>query len=70
MNVEELVTYYFSRTVAIVNKMRIHGDKIKDITIIEKIYDRWHQNLIVLCVQWKKLMILMNYPLMNCKVPC
>jgi hypothetical protein len=40
MNVEELVTYYFSRTVAIVNKMRIHGDKIKDITIIEKIYDR------------------------------
>ncbi|KAL5836716.1 hypothetical protein ACOSQ3_013885 [Xanthoceras sorbifolium] len=33
----ELVTYYFSRTMAIVNKMRIHGDKSEDVTIVEKI---------------------------------
>ena len=28
---------YFSRTMAIVNKMQIHGDKMIDITIIKKI---------------------------------
>ncbi|KHN01769.1 Retrovirus-related Pol polyprotein from transposon TNT 1-94, partial [Glycine soja] len=33
----ESVTYYFSQTMAIVNKMRIHGDKKEDITIVEKI---------------------------------
>ncbi|KAL5560833.1 hypothetical protein UlMin_037044 [Ulmus minor] len=33
----ESVTYYFSRTMAIVNKMRIQGDKTKDMTIVEKI---------------------------------
>ena len=33
----ESVTDYFSRTMAIVNKMRIHGDKTEDVTIIEKI---------------------------------
>ncbi|KAL5575299.1 hypothetical protein UlMin_016998 [Ulmus minor] len=33
----ELVIDYFSRTMAIVNKMRIHGDKTKDVTIVEKI---------------------------------
>uniref|UniRef100_A0A5B7B3A2 CCHC-type domain-containing protein n=1 Tax=Davidia involucrata TaxID=16924 RepID=A0A5B7B3A2_DAVIN len=33
----ESVADYFSRTMGIVNKMRIHGDKTKDVTIIEKI---------------------------------
>ncbi|KAA8532168.1 hypothetical protein F0562_006691 [Nyssa sinensis] len=33
----ESVTDYFSRTMAIVNKMRIHGDKTEDVTIVEKI---------------------------------
>ncbi|KAL5769621.1 hypothetical protein ACOSP7_013775 [Xanthoceras sorbifolium] len=33
----ESVTYYFSRTMAIVNKMWIHGDKSEDVTIVEKI---------------------------------
>ena len=33
----ESVADYFSRTMAIVNKMRIHGDKMEDVTIIEKI---------------------------------
>ena len=33
----ESVTDYFSRTMAIVNKMQIHGDKMEDVTIIEKI---------------------------------
>ena len=28
---------YFSKTMAIVNKIRIHGDKMADVTIIEKI---------------------------------
>ena len=29
---------YFSRTMAIANKMRIHGDKMANVTIIEKIF--------------------------------
>ncbi|KAA8550309.1 hypothetical protein F0562_001993 [Nyssa sinensis] len=33
----ESVSDYFSRTMAIANKMRIHGDKMADVTIIEKI---------------------------------
>ncbi|KAJ9672854.1 hypothetical protein PVL29_026200 [Vitis rotundifolia] len=33
----ESVTHYFSRTIAIVNKMRIHGDKTEDVLIVEKI---------------------------------
>ena len=33
----ELVTDYFSRMMAIVNKMRIHGDKTEDVLIVEKI---------------------------------
>nr|DAD29770.1 TPA_asm: hypothetical protein HUJ06_031238 [Nelumbo nucifera] len=33
----ESVIDYFSRTMAIVNKMRTHGDKTEDVTIVEKI---------------------------------
>jgi hypothetical protein len=33
----ESVTDYFSRTMAIINKMQIHSDKTEDITIVEKI---------------------------------
>ncbi|XP_073265803.1 uncharacterized protein [Populus alba] len=37
MNTGESVDGYFSRTLAIANRMRIHGDKMEDVTIIEKI---------------------------------
>jgi len=33
----ESVSDYFSKMMAIVNKMRIHGDKAEDVTIVEKI---------------------------------
>ncbi|XP_059670646.1 uncharacterized protein LOC132316151 [Cornus florida] len=33
----ESVIDYFSRMMAIVNKMRIHGDKMEDVTVIEKV---------------------------------
>ncbi|GKV28744.1 hypothetical protein SLEP1_g37756 [Rubroshorea leprosula] len=33
----ETVTDYFSRTMAIVNKLRTHGDKTQDVTVVEKI---------------------------------
>ncbi|KAL6322426.1 hypothetical protein AAG906_008081 [Vitis piasezkii] len=33
----ESVSDYFSRTMAIINKMRIHGEKMEDVTVIEKI---------------------------------
>lgn len=32
----ESVTEYFSRTMAIVNKMRTHGETMTNVTIIEK----------------------------------
>lgn len=37
MKSRESVIDYFSRTMAIVNRMRIHGDKTEDATIVEKI---------------------------------
>ncbi|XP_059658801.1 uncharacterized protein LOC132305138 [Cornus florida] len=37
MKLGESVIDYFSQMMAIVNKMRIHGDKIEDVTVIEKI---------------------------------
>ena len=33
----EAVAYFFSRTMAIANKMWIHGEKMQDVTIVEKI---------------------------------
>ena len=33
----ESVDEYFSRTLAIVNKMRIRGEKIEDVAMVEKI---------------------------------
>ncbi|CAL5429679.1 unnamed protein product [Camellia sinensis] len=34
---EESVSDYFSRTMVIASKMRIHGDKMEDVTVVEKI---------------------------------
>ncbi|XP_040944722.1 uncharacterized protein [Gossypium hirsutum] len=37
MNAGESVTDYFAKTMAIANKMRIHGERLENVTIIEKI---------------------------------
>ncbi|KAH7543000.1 hypothetical protein FEM48_Zijuj02G0135700 [Ziziphus jujuba var. spinosa] len=37
MKLGESVTEYFSRTMAIANKMRIHGEKLEDVTIDDEI---------------------------------
>ncbi|RVW79986.1 hypothetical protein CK203_047441 [Vitis vinifera] len=37
MKPRESVSNYFLRTMAIINKMRIHGEKMEDVTVIEKI---------------------------------
>lgn len=37
MKSDESVTNFFRRTMIIANKMRIHGDKMEDVTIVEKI---------------------------------
>ncbi|KAH0683402.1 hypothetical protein KY289_021154 [Solanum tuberosum] len=37
MKMGESISDYFSRTMAIANKMRIHGEKMEDVTIIERI---------------------------------
>ncbi|GKU97396.1 hypothetical protein SLEP1_g10545 [Rubroshorea leprosula] len=37
MQIGEFVDDYFARTMAIVNKMRIHGENLEDVAIVEKI---------------------------------
>lgn len=37
MKMSESVIDFFARTMSIANKMRIHGEKIEDVTIVEKI---------------------------------
>ncbi|MCI93217.1 hypothetical protein A2U01_0114515, partial [Trifolium medium] len=37
MKAGESVNEYFARTLTIANRMRIHGEKMEDVTIIEKI---------------------------------
>ena len=33
----EGVSDYFSRVVSVANKMRVHGEQMRDVTIVEKI---------------------------------
>nr|KYP52848.1 hypothetical protein KK1_025234 [Cajanus cajan] len=37
MNMGESVTNYFARTMVIANNMCIHGDKLEDVVVVEKI---------------------------------
>jgi len=37
MKVKESVNKYFARTLTIVNKMRVYGEKMEDIVVVEKI---------------------------------
>jgi len=68
----ELVIDFFSRTMKIVNKMQIHGNKTEDITIIENIIQSLTPkfNFITSSIEIKKIRILIDFLLMNCKVPC
>ena len=40
MQAGESILDYFSRTMVVANKMRVHGEKMNDITIIEKILNQ------------------------------
>jgi hypothetical protein len=68
----ELVIDFFSRTMEIINKMQIHDNKTGDIPIIKKIIQSLTPkfNFITSLIKIKKIRILMNFLLMNCKVPC
>ncbi|GMP99450.1 hypothetical protein CsSME_00046918 [Camellia sinensis var. sinensis] len=46
----ESVIDYFARTLATINKMRIYGDKAKDVTIVDKILRSMTLKLILLSV--------------------
>lgn len=50
------MTEYFSRAMAITNKMRIHGEKLEDVTIIEKILRSMTTkfNYVVCCIEESK----------------
>ncbi|KAL5555214.1 hypothetical protein UlMin_037450 [Ulmus minor] len=50
MKAGEPISEYFSRTMAIANKMRIHGEKLEDVTIVEKILHSMTSNFnFVIC---------------------
>ncbi|XP_060957830.1 uncharacterized protein LOC133029323 [Cannabis sativa] len=53
MKTRESVSDYLTRTMAIVNKMRIHGDKMEDVTVVEKILRTMTPkfNYIVYCIE-------------------
>ena len=36
MKVGEIITNYFARVLSVVSKMRVYGEQMKDITIVEK----------------------------------
>ncbi|XP_071933594.1 uncharacterized protein [Coffea arabica] len=56
MKSSESVTDYFARTMAITNKMRIHGENLEDVTIIEKILRSMTTkfNFVVYCIEESK----------------
>ncbi|XP_027152457.1 uncharacterized protein LOC113758911 [Coffea eugenioides] len=56
MKSSESVTDYFARTMAIANKMRIHGENLKDATIVEKILRSMTTkfNFVVCCIEESK----------------
>lgn len=47
MKERETVNAYFSRTLTIVNKMKSHGESIREITITKKILRSMVSNLIM-----------------------
>lgn len=53
MKTGESVSDYLTRTMAIVNKMRIHGDKMEDVIVVEKILRTMTPkfNYIVCCIE-------------------
>lgn len=57
----ESISDYFSRTMSIANKMHIHGEKIKDVIIVEKILHSI-QSLIILFAPLKNQMMLTSFP--------
>ncbi|XP_071917233.1 uncharacterized protein [Coffea arabica] len=56
MKSSESVTNYFTRTMAIANKMRIHGENLEDVTIVEKILRSMTTkfNFVVCCIEESK----------------
>lgn len=70
MKPRKFVSKYFSKTMAIVNKVHIHGKKLEDVTIVEKIHQSMTTKFkFVLCSIEKSKDITMCQ-LMNCKVFC
>ena len=66
----EFVIDYFSRTLAIANKMRIYGERLEDVTIIKKILRSMTASLIILFVPLKTPNILIVFLLTSYRVLC
>lgn len=69
MRLEESVSDHFSRVMTIVNKMRILGDRIEDVTVIEKILRSLTTKFNFVVWPSKNPKILMISHLMSCKEP-
>ena len=48
MKVKESVNEYFARTLTIVNKKRVYGEKMEDIVVVEKILSSMTLNTTIL----------------------
>lgn len=67
MKAGETINDYFGRTLAIANKMRLHGERMEDEMIVEKILRSMTSNMIMLFARLKNKMTWISYPLMSFK---
>ncbi|XP_069152762.1 uncharacterized protein [Solanum lycopersicum] len=51
----DTVTDFFSRTMAIASKMRIHGEQMQDVTIVEKILRSMTQKFNFCCLLYRRI---------------
>ena len=65
MKARESVNEYFARSLIIANKMRIHGEVMQEVTIIEKILPSITHNSTMLSPLLRSQMTLIRYVLTN-----
>lgn len=61
---------FFSRTMASINKMRVHGEVVEDLSTVGEVLRSMTPKFNLWFVQLKNQRILIIFQLMNCKVPC
>ncbi|KAA0058511.1 uncharacterized protein E5676_scaffold606G001310 [Cucumis melo var. makuwa] len=70
MKTSESVIDFFAKTMTIANKMQIHGEKMEDVAIMEKILRSMSSkfNFVVCFIEESKILII--FQLMSCRALC